>query len=104
MNPTTKLTASALLGAMLSFGATTALVPNPDVVLVAQKHEILKDYVFAQARLNEIPQIDLSVVSAKEYTAAYASLITEKNVATPDTNLFIDLQLHAVKTGVACKI
>jgi len=104
MTPTTKLTASALLGAMLSFGATTALVPEPDVVLKAQKHEVLKDNVWLSAQIGVPTPHDLSEVSAEEMNQAYIDVVNEKGVETPDPNLFVDLQLHAVKTGVNCKI
>lgn len=101
MNNTLKISSATILGATLSFGATTALTPST-AILEQQKAEITKSYVYAQVRLNEIPTLDLSVVSVAEMTKAYADLATEKNALTK-ANLFEGLHDKAVLEGTACK-
>ncbi len=85
--------ASMLVGGM--FGA--AIKPTPDV-----NQEVLKQYVYAQVRLNEVPTLNLSVVSADQMSKAIGDLATEKNAKTKD-NLFESLHDKALQEGSACK-
>lgn len=94
-----KLIATALGSALLSGGAVFgALGDAPD----AQKHEILKDNIWKDVRLGEIPEWDVSVVSAKEMTDAYAELAKEMN-ALETENLYTNLSLKAEEQGVKCR-
>lgn len=68
------------------------------------KQEVLKQYVYAQVRLGEIPTLDLTFVTPEEYTQAYADLVNEKNTPKNDPDLFKDLKTQAIQEGIACKL
>ena len=88
---------SALLGGGAVFGALGTDVASD------KKHEILKDNIWKDVRLGEVPEWDISVVSAKEMTTAYAELASELN-ATQTTDLYANLTQKAEEQGVKCKI
>ena len=103
MNETTNIIAGTVGGFILAFGVSSFTDQTELLALQNEKHEVLKSYVYAQARIGEVPTLDLSIVSQEEYVAAFSSLVEEKQVETTDPNLFIDLQEHAKSEGVACK-
>lgn len=67
-----------------------------------EKAEVLKDYVYAQARLKEVPVLDLSVVDPEEMSAAYIAIAQEKG-AVEKENLFEGLAAKAEEAGEACR-
>lgn len=108
MDDLKKTGAGLVVGAML---AGTGAVATMDAQLnaaqaeaaaaSAEKQEVLKDYVYAQARLGEIPELDTSVVEPEEMSAAYIAVAQEKG-ATEKPNLFEGLSERAAEAGEAC--
>ncbi len=96
--------AALILGGGLMFGGT-ALAQSAEVTdAQTDKHEIAKAYLYAQARLNEVPTIDLSYISTEEASAAYAEIAAEKGALDPkQPNLFIALHDKAVEEGKSCQ-
>lgn len=101
---------ASTIGAALLGGGTVAITENIELQAVQTelavqkdaKAVILKSNVWKDVRLGEIPEWDISVVSAEEISAAYAELANEKN-AKVIPNLFDGLTLVAEQEGVKCK-
>ncbi|MEX5523457.1 hypothetical protein, partial [Bacillus cereus] len=76
-------------------GATgTAVIAQqkqvPTAEILDAKHDkeaVLKQYIFAQARLNEEPVLNTDTASSEEMVAAYVAIANEKG-ATTNPNLF----------------
>ena len=102
----TKTITSAVIGAVLASGGTLAIVGNDTQLLQKEreaKHLILKDNIWKDARLGEIPKWDSSIVTVGEITQAYVDKANEEGAnATP--NLFENLKAKALEQGLACKI
>ncbi len=101
MNNAAKILAGALIGSSLTFGGATVFGADTNADLVADKEAILKQYVQAQVRLNEVPTLDLSTASTEEMSKAFGDLATEQDAFTNE-NLFIALHDKAVAAGTAC--
>ncbi len=97
-----KVISAALVGGILTFGAGEIMEDPKIVDATADKQAILRYYIDAQVRLNEIPTLDLSIISADEMSQASIDLATEKDVLTKE-NLFEALHDKAVEEGVACR-
>lgn len=105
----TKIAATAL-GSLLLGATGTIITENVELTATKEelttqldaKHQILKDNVWKDVRLGEIPEWDISIVSAEETTSAYAELANEKD-AKVIPNLFEGLTLVAEQEGVKCK-
>lgn len=95
--------ASLASGALIATGATYATLETQATDLQASKHEILKQYVYAQARIGEVPTLDLTYATPEEYAQAYVELMNEKQAPKDDPDLFNDLHAQAIKDGTACK-
>ncbi len=103
MNNTLKVLAGTLIGSTLTFGGSKVFGGETDTAAIqSQKDALAKQYVYAQVRLNEIPTLDLSIISVDEMTKAYSDLANEKGALAKD-NLFDGLHDKAVQDGVACK-
>ena len=69
------------------------------------KQDILKDYIYSQIRLLEVPPIDLTFATPQEIQQAYINLAEEKQIVVKlDDDLFIRLRDKAVLEGSACKV
>lgn len=68
----------------------------------AEKMTQLETKIWQDIKRNEIPELDLNIVSIEEYTQAYANLANEKN-ATQKDNLFEGLRDKVVEGGIECK-
>lgn len=108
MNEKAKQGIALALGAALAAGGTFTLTQEEVksaheeiLTLKDQKHEVLKQYVWAQARIGEVPTLDLTYVSTEEYTAAFAELATEKDAFKQD-DLFKGLEDKASDEGLKC--
>lgn len=108
MNELQKSGAAAVVGAMLAGGGVAvsmeAQVDAAQAEAAAagiEKQEVLKDYVYAQARLGELPELDTSIVDPEEMSAAYIAIAEEKG-ATEKGNLFEGLTEKAAQAGEAC--
>lgn len=96
----TALGVSLIIGLQKFGGVQTFGVEVP--TLDEQKNELVKQYIYAQARLNEIPTLDLSIMTIEEMTQAAADIIAEKGTPTKE-NLFEALHDTAVSEGTACR-
>lgn len=108
MDDLKKTGAGLVVGAMLAGGgAVVSMEAQVDAAQAEaaaagfEKGEVLKDYVYAQARLGEIPELDTSIVDPEEMSAAYVA-ITEEKGATEKPNLFEGLAEKAEQAGEAC--
>lgn len=108
MNDLKKSGAAAVVGAMLAGGGVAVSMEaqvdaaKADAAAAGfEKQEVLKDYVYAQARLGEIPKLDISIVDPEEMSAAYIAIAKEKG-AIQKENLFDGLAEKAVEAGEAC--
>lgn len=103
MNDYVKIFAGAVAGGVLTLGGAHTFggvdVAQP---VSEQKNTILKQYVQAQARLGEVPTLDLSIVSNEEMSQAIADIANEQQIVTKD-NIFEALHEKAVAEGTACK-
>lgn len=105
---TKKIIAGILGGATLIGGTYTMTVQDVSnleteiIKIQNEKKVILKDNIWKSARLNEIPEWDISVVSAEEMSQAYTSIVESKN-ATQTSNLFFNLKEKAIEQGLNCK-
>lgn len=98
-----KLLATAVGSALLGAGATATLTPSVDTTKIqAEKHALIKDNIWKDVRLGEAPEWDISVVSSKEMTSAYAELATEMN-AKQSPDLYTNLSRKAEERGLKCK-
>ncbi len=104
MNDTLKVIGGVVAGAALTFGAGAISTDQQLTNAQVDKQAILKQYVDAEIRLNEVPTLDLSVASPDEYATAYGQLATEKGTLDPqEPDLFTALHDKAIADGVACK-
>lgn len=108
MDDLKKTGAAAAVGAILAGGgAVMSMEAQVDAAQADaaaagyEKQEVLKDYVYAQARLGELPELDTSIVDPEEMSAAYVAIAEEKG-ATEKPNLFEGLSEKAVEAGEAC--
>lgn len=109
MESLAKTSATAVIALAIGAGGATAAQGTELTVqkqiteqATTQKHEVLKQYIYAQARLHETPELVLSAVSSEEMTKAYIEIATEKG-ATNKNNLFEGLSDKAKQDGVSCK-
>lgn len=102
-----KTGAGVVFGALLGATGTSALAPQrqvPTAEIVDAKSDkaaVLKQYIYAQARLNEVPELNVDTVSSEEMTKAYVEIANEKG-ATTNPNLFEGLSDKAKRDGVSC--
>ncbi len=94
--------ATLILGAGLMFGGTQTFGASEVEDANADKQAILKEYIAAKVRLNEIPDLNTDIVSFEEYFAASYQLASDKEALTQE-NMFEALHDKAVEDGVACK-
>ena len=104
-----KKTIAGILGGIIAVGGTYTLGAKQINSLQAEvdktnqeKHLILTDNVWLQARLNQVPIWDISTVSAEEMSQAYVSKAEEVG-ATTNPNLFEGLKEEAIKRGINCQ-
>lgn len=108
MNEALKTGGAVLVGAILGATGSTAIAPQkqvPTAEILDAKHDkeaVLKQYIFAQARLNEEPVLNTDTASSEEMVAAYVAIANEKG-ATTNPNLFEGLSDKAKQEGVSCK-
>lgn len=105
----TKKIIVAILGGATLVGGTYAVSTEESSTLRTEitkiqneKKVILKDNIWKSARLNEIPEWDISVVSAEEMTQAYIEKAEEEN-AKETPNLLENLQNKTIEQGINCK-
>ena len=96
------------MGALLGATGTAVIAQQkqvPTAEILDTKHDkeaVLKQYIYAQARLNEEPVLNTDTVSTEEMVAAYVAIAEEKG-ATEKANLFEGLSDKAKQDGVSCK-
>lgn len=66
------------------------------------KVQILSEYVYAAARLDEIPTLDLTNATPEEMSQAFVDAIEDKEIEDPDQNLFQSLRQEAIARAEAC--
>ncbi len=102
MKKTISYIVTLILGGGIMFGGTE-LMQDPQVVdATADKQAILKEYIAAKVRLNEIPDLNTDIVTPEEYFAASYELASDKEALTKE-NMFEALHDKAVEDGLACK-
>lgn len=105
---TKKIIATILGGATLIGGTYTMTVQEVSnleteiIKIQNEKNIILKNNIWKSARLNEIPEWDISVVSAEEMSQAYIEKAEEEG-AKDNPNLFIGLKDKTIERGINCK-
>jgi len=108
MESLAKTGATAVIALAIGAGGATAAQGTELTVqkqlaeqATSQKHEVLKQYIYAQARLNEEPVLNTATASSEEMVAAYVAIANEKG-ATEKENLFEGLSDKAKQDGVSC--
>lgn len=90
------------IGGVATFGATDNTDKAAVAAAQADKVAVLSQYVYAQARLGEVPTLNLSIASADDMTNAYVLAVANNNAQKSDPNLFTDLVNDAKADGFAC--
>lgn len=97
---------TAILGLVGGYAAPHTGVGTtdpPQEELSADKVQILSDYIYASARLGDVPVVDVSIASLDEVSAAYVDAVEDKDIENPKSNLFETLRDEAVARSEACK-
>lgn len=97
----------ALVGLLVGGGAVFGAMGESDQAKVddanADKVAVLSQYVYATARLGEVPTLDISIASTDEMSKAYIQAV-QNTKAEKTQNLLDGLKAKAVLDKVACKV
>ena len=101
-----KIIIGILGGAIAVGGIVTTeqkeMLQNEIIKQQQEKHIILKDNIWLQVRLNQVPVWDATIVSAEEMTSAYIAKAEEEK-ATSTPSLFEGLKAKTIEQGLNCK-